>query len=163
MSLMLKLEDGNVVEYPYTRERLQADNPLTSFPVLLTNEMLEPFNAATVEAVIAPAPGQLENLVENPPELVDGQWRQSWATVAVSEGEAAARTAEQWNVVRDERNALIAACDWTQLPDAPLSGEVKFQWATYRRDLRDVTLQSDPFAIVWPAAPGDATNPGGND
>lgn len=57
----------------------------------------------------------------------------------------------QWDVVRQERNSLLAACDWTQLPDTPAD---KDSWAAYRQELRDVTNQPDPFAIIWPTAPG---------
>lgn len=55
--------------------------------------------------------------------------------------------------VREQRNALLAATDWTQLPDVPLSEERRQQWETYRQALRDVTDQADPFNIVWPEPP----------
>lgn len=62
------------------------------------------------------------------------------------------RTPEtQWPVVRRQRDALLAQSDWTQLPDVPL--ETKETWATYRQALRDVTLQPDPFNVVWPVTP----------
>lgn len=57
----------------------------------------------------------------------------------------------QWPVVRSQRNALLSASDWTQLPDVPLA--TKETWAIYRQALRDITDQSDPFNIVWPVAP----------
>lgn len=56
----------------------------------------------------------------------------------------------EWKSVRAERNARLAACDWTQLPDAPVDAEA---WAIYRQALRDITAQSDPFEVVWPTAP----------
>ena len=58
----------------------------------------------------------------------------------------------QWVVVRAERNKLLVASDWTQMPDAPDAN--KAAWATYRQALRDITVQADPFNIVWPVAPG---------
>lgn len=62
------------------------------------------------------------------------------------------RTSEsEWNVVRFKRNKLMAQCDWTQLPDVPLS--TKEAWATYRQSLRDITQQADPFNITWPTTP----------
>lgn len=62
------------------------------------------------------------------------------------------RTPEtEWPLVRAKRDRLIAATDWTQLPDVPLA--TKEMWANYRQALRDVTLQPDPFNIVWPVAP----------
>ena len=62
------------------------------------------------------------------------------------------RTPEtEWPLVRAKRDRLIAATDWTQLPDVPLA--TKEMWANYRQALRDVTLQPDPFNIVWPTTP----------
>jgi hypothetical protein len=59
-------------------------------------------------------------------------------------------TEAQWAAIRAERNKLLVASDWTQLPDAPVDAVA---WATYRQTLRDVTAQADPFAIVWPESP----------
>lgn len=56
----------------------------------------------------------------------------------------------QWAVIRAERNNLLAASDWTQLPDAPVDAAA---WATYRQSLREITNQANPFAIVWPESP----------
>lgn len=61
---------------------------------------------------------------------------------------------QQWAAVREERNRRIAETDWTQLGDVPLSNPD--DWATYRQALRDVTLQEDPYNIVWPTL---ASNP----
>jgi hypothetical protein len=57
---------------------------------------------------------------------------------------------QQWDAVRSDRNARLAACDWTQVADAPVD---QVAWATYRQALRDVPAQPDPFNIVWPEAP----------
>lgn len=56
----------------------------------------------------------------------------------------------QWAEVRIQRNKLLAACDWTQLSDAPVNAAA---WAVYRQELRDITQQSDPFNITWPQEP----------
>lgn len=61
------------------------------------------------------------------------------------------RNSNQWISVRDERNAYLQECDWTQLPD--VSSVDKTAWATYRQQLRDVTTQADPFNITWPTKP----------
>jgi hypothetical protein len=54
--------------------------------------------------------------------------------------------------VKAERNRLLAASDWTQMPDVTLAN--KAAWATYRQALRDITTQSGyPFEIVWPTPP----------
>lgn len=62
-------------------------------------------------------------------------------------------TDRQWAVVRTDRNARLAASDWTQLADNPLSGEKRALWADYRQALRDITTQADPFNISWPVEP----------
>lgn len=66
---------------------------------------------------------------------------------------AAGRQADAWVSIRLERNALLTASDWTQLPDAALTNVQAANWATYRQALRDITTQADPFNIVWPKAP----------
>ena len=53
-------------------------------------------------------------------------------------GKAVSQTVNFWNAVRSERNALVSASDWTQLPDTALSDSKKTEWATYRQALRDV-------------------------
>lgn len=56
--------------------------------------------------------------------------------------------------VRAERDALLSACDFTQLPDAPLSTEQRARWVAYRQALRDIPLQAGfPNAVVWPTPP----------
>lgn len=56
-----------------------------------------------------------------------------------------------WNEIRFTRNQLLLGSDWTQMPDVFFPN--KQAWADYRQALRDVTLQTNPFAIVWPIAP----------
>lgn len=55
---------------------------------------------------------------------------------------------------RAERNARLAACDWTRLDDAPLTEEQRAAWAAYRQALRDVPEQPGfPLACEWPVPP----------
>lgn len=60
--------------------------------------------------------------------------------------------------IRRIRNQLLAACDWTQLSDAPLTDAERAVWASYRQALRDVTDGvTDPAAIIWPERPDNIT------
>lgn len=60
----------------------------------------------------------------------------------------------KWAIVRSKRNALLASCDWTQIPDAQVGFDAKIAYITYRQALRDLPQdQSDPTSIVWPAKP----------
>lgn len=72
---------------------------------------------------------------------------------ALSPEDVAERIAARWSEVRAERNAKLAACDWTQLADAPLSTEQRAAWQVYRQALRDLTGQADPFDLDWPETP----------
>jgi hypothetical protein len=62
-------------------------------------------------------------------------------------------TEGMWRAVRDRRNELLLECDWTQLPDSPLTNLKQTEWQIYRQALRDITNQSDPFSINWPTEP----------
>ncbi len=52
-------------------------------------------------------------------------------------------------VRRQRRDQRLAASDWTQLPDAPLSEEEKAAWAAYRQALRDLDMDGSD----WPEPP----------
>ncbi len=63
--------------------------------------------------------------------------------------------AQAWARLRTERNGRLAACDWTQLSDVPLSSEQKAAWAMYRQALRDLPYNTvDPVNPIWPTPPG---------
>lgn len=55
------------------------------------------------------------------------------------------------SIARSNRDAMLAASDWTQVADAPVD---QTSWHTYRQALRDVPDQVGfPFDIGWPVAP----------
>jgi len=58
---------------------------------------------------------------------------------------------EAWGNLRVMRAAKLAACDWTQVADAPVD---KAAWASYRQALRDLPQHTeDPANPVWPTPP----------
>jgi hypothetical protein len=62
--------------------------------------------------------------------------------------------AKQAEIQRAERDKKLAACDWTQLADSPLTDEQKTAWGTYRQALRDVPAQAGfPWEVTWPSEP----------
>ena len=58
--------------------------------------------------------------------------------------------AEAAAIRRRQRDQLLAASDWTQLPDSPLDPDTKEMWAKYRTALRNL----DMTATDWPDQPG---------
>lgn len=56
--------------------------------------------------------------------------------------------------MRQQRDAMLAGCDWTQVADSPLGAATKAAWATYRTALRNLPQQSGfPASVTWPTAP----------
>jgi hypothetical protein len=55
--------------------------------------------------------------------------------------------------LRNTRNALLTACDWTQIPDCTIPKEA--EWASYRQTLRDfpATVSDARATITWPHNP----------
>ena len=72
-------------------------------------------------------------------------------TLVADSAKVQAKTAQAWTQLRTERNARLAACDWTQLQDAHLSAEKKSAWADYRQALRDLPEEvQDLVSVEWP-------------
>ncbi len=70
------------------------------------------------------------------------EYEASFSQVEISYQEHLERT------VRVERNAKLAATDWTQVSDSPVD---QAAWATYRQALRDIPSQSGfPNTVTWP-------------
>jgi hypothetical protein len=65
----------------------------------------------------------------------------------------ASLTAAAFAALRARRDALLAACDWTQLGDVP-DNITKTAWAAYRQALRDLPDNTtDPADPAWPTVP----------
>ena len=74
----------------------------------------------------------------------------SWDGTAFAEPPVVAPSMT-WEMVRAERDRLLAASDWTQVADAPVDAAA---WAVYRQALRDVPQDfASPDDVVWPVAP----------
>lgn len=153
MTTMYALLDNNSISaYPYSLERLRADNPATSFPLSMSEEELLDWSVVPVQPAQRPEVNHTMNVIELSPVCVDGSWHQVWATEPAAPDQIAERTDRQASAVRATRTRRLSDCDWTQLPDAPVDPAA---WATYRQALRDITSQSGfPWEVEWPLAPG---------
>ena len=149
--MYLKLENGNI-RYPYTISELKSENPNTSFPAVLTNEVLESFDVYYVETTDY-TDDYTKNIEEGTPILSESSYIQVWNKTDATEEEISAKLEEKWVEVRIMRDALLAQSDWTQFQDSPLSGTNLTDWQTYRQSLRDISSQSNPFNLSWPAKP----------
>ena len=52
--------------------------------------------------------------------------------------------------IRFARGPVLAATDWTQLPDAPVDSAA---WAIYRQQLRDLPESGPAKTLIWPTRP----------
>lgn len=145
---LIQLQDGQPFGHAVTYDNFKQLHPNVSLPFPLLPEYIEPFGFGLFEWTRKPEHDVFEIAEEVSPSRGNGGiWYQTWAVRPMSENERAQRTAQEWESVRDKRTYLLALCDWTQLPDAPVDVAA---WATYRQALRDITNQPDPFNIVWP-------------
>jgi hypothetical protein len=146
--MYIKLTNG--VPENYSIGQLRRDNPQVSFPKTIPDSVLADYNVYPLQATTQPSVDYTKNVAEGTPELIEGIWTQVWSITDASQEDIDVRLESQWSNIRQERNQLLAECDWTQLPDAPVEPTV---WSVYRQALRDITLQEDPFNIVWPEKP----------
>ena len=65
--------------------------------------------------------------------------------------EKATQLANQWAVIRAQRDALLSSCDWRAMPDAPT---MSADWTNYRQALRNLpSTEADPDNVVFPEEP----------
>jgi hypothetical protein len=68
---------------------------------------------------------------------------------------------DYWAELRSSRDYKLLICDWTQLPNAPLTEQQKQSWENYRQELRDLPETiTDPKPLIldenhpsWPIPP----------
>ena len=150
---MYVLAPNQTVEiYPYSIGDLRRDNPNTSYPRNPSDAVLASWNVFPVTDEPTPAYNPAtQNCNQVNPTLIDGKWVMTWAVTPATPEQITERTSAKESEVRQQRNALLSACDWTQLPDAPVPAA---PWAAYRQELRGVTAQSGfPWDVVWPEEP----------
>jgi hypothetical protein len=155
-----------------TGSQFRAENKNTSFPQVLTPEIIDSFGYDPVlegpQATTIPPYqySQRDGVVE-----INGQWFTHYIAGPIftdyTDDEGVVHTAseqyeaycfgkdaEQGKAVRTDRNKRLADCDWTQLADSPLDPDGKLAWALYRETLRMVPQQAGfPWEVVWPEEP----------
>ena len=146
--LIAKVEDGQVINVSDYRDMF----PNTSFPASGPDaEFLEANSCMTV--TVWKAYDQLTEKLVSVVPYIESNTVYTIDVEPLTPEEIASNTESQWSKIRSQRDTLLAACDWTQLPDVPLDTEQKQDWVVYRQALRDVTSQADPYNIEWPVAP----------
>lgn len=154
-----------------TADELRRLNPNTSFPPVLTPDIIDSFGYDPVlEGPVPTVDSPYQYAVRNGVVEVEGTWFTAYnvgpifpeytddeGVVHTTEEQyadyCAVKDAEQAKAIRSDRNKRLSDCDWTQLSDAPVD---KAAWAAYRQELRDISGQTGfPWEINWPSQPGE--------
>ena len=144
----VQAQGDTFIRHIFDAEPTQWDADNYCYVRNLTPEQVEHFGVYKKQIVTPPYFDPATQVrEEGPAVLIDGVWTQTYIVSDLGADASAEKVHAQWSVVRAERNKLLADCDWTQLPDAPVDAAA---WATYRQSLRDITSQANPFNIVWP-------------
>ena len=146
-----RIENNNIVEYPIYEGDIRLLYSNISFPT----PFVPPEGYVQIHDVQYPSDysDYRKNVSEGIPLLVDGKWFRNWVVTDATTDEIIQRTNNQWNFIRADRNARLTASDWVVTKSLELGEAVPQSWLTYRQALRDITLQEDPFNIVWPTPP----------
>jgi hypothetical protein len=150
--MLIQIQNGQPTGPAVLESNFKQLFPGTSFSQFLTPSDVEPFGFGMYDFASQPKPGKYEKVVEVEPVKDDqGIYRQTWAVAQMDDSEKAAEDERKAVSIRAERNAKLAASDWTQIADSTAD---KAAWAAYRQALRDITAQAGfPWTIDWPEQP----------
>lgn len=140
-------ETGAVV----TESELRAMNPNTSFPYVLTEELVNDLGADVVFEGPQPTATKYQVVYRDGVEQNEGKWYTKYSVADMDADGIAAVDAATIVANKATRNTKLSDTDWTQLADVPLTADCKTAFAAYRQALRDLDML-DP---IWPDAPAE--------
>ena len=77
---------------------------------------------------------------------------QGWFVVGDAPPAAAQSTVAE--LAWEKAKRLLRESDWSMLSDVPMNKTQKALWVAYRKELREIRLQSEfPSNIIWPVIP----------
>jgi predicted GH43/DUF377 family glycosyl hydrolase len=139
----VKVQNGEVQIYPYGISQLKSENPQTSFPKSMTEEMLAEWNIFAVCHSDIPNIDIKTEKVEqaSQPVLVNGQWTIMYSAANKTSDEIQEYTDGVSAANRALRNEYLQQTDFYALSDVTMSAEM----TAYRQALRDITAH-----VNWP-------------
>ena len=140
-------ETGAVV----TESELRAMYPNTSFPYVLTEELVNDLGADVVFEGPQPTATKYQTVYRDGVEEIEGKWYTKYAVADMDDEAKAAVDAATIASNKALRNTKLDNTDWTQLGDVPLTAQCKADFADHRQALRELDML-DP---VWPDAPAE--------
>lgn len=138
-------ETGAVV----TESELRAMHPNTSFPYVLTEELVNDLGADVVFEGPQPTATKYQVVYRDGVEQIGDKWYTKYSVADMDADAIAATDAATIASNKATRNTKLSDTDWTQLADVPLTADCKTAFAAYRQALRDLDML-DP---TWPDVP----------
>ena len=142
----LKLTNGTPAKY--TLGQLRRDNPQTSFPKSVPDDLLASYDVYPYTRPVAPEYDSLTHrLTDGAFEQVEGVWVLPYV-VEQQPLEQAERN------IRSRRDELLQETDWIVIKSYERGQNIPAEWELYRQALRDITEQAGfPYSVVWPTKP----------
>lgn len=142
----LKLTNGTPATY--TLGQLRRDNPNTSFPKQIPDDLLASYDVYPYTRPAAPEYDSLtREIIDGSFEQVSGQWSLPYV-VQEQEDVYAERN------IRSRRDSLLSQSDWIVVKSYERGQNIPAEWELYRQALRDITEQTGfPYEVTWPTKP----------
>ena len=153
--MYVKLTNGTVDTYPYNVGQLRRDNPNTSFPKKVPNEVLAEWGVYPVTVEDQPTYVERTQVCTRnaQPVLTNGVWTVGWTVTDKTQEKVQEYDDNVAASNRSTRDSLLSDSDWTQVADAPVDATA---WTTYRQSLRNLPIHADWPNLVdadWPTKP----------
>jgi len=139
----VKLTNGNVDTYPYNVGKLRRENPNTSFPKRIPDEMLAEWGVYPVTVTDMPSYTERTQTVTQDATLTGSgsSWTIGWAVSNKTAEEVQQYDENIATNNRGVRNSRLAETDYLALSDVTMSIDM----TSYRQALRDITTHNN-----WP-------------
>jgi len=142
----LKLTNGTPAKY--TLGQLRRDNPQTSFPKLIPDDLLASYDVYPYTRPNTPEYDNLSHrLTDGAFEQVDGAWSLPYVVEQLPKDQSERN-------IRSRRDSLLQDTDWIVIKSYERGQNIPAEWELYRQALRDITEQTGfPYEVTWPTRP----------
>lgn len=158
-----KIQNSQLIQYPYGWNQLQEDNPYTNFNgngdvsywFPLTESAIKNgyILANVVEAEIPQYDSSKQNCTKNStPTLINNVWTLGWTVTNFTPEEQTNYNNQQKANNKAMAEQKLAATDWTQVADVPLLNKQAF--TDYRTAVRAIAL-NPPVQATFPELPAE--------
>lgn len=151
---IILIENGIPTGYPISYTNLKYLHPTVSFPPTVTQSVLDEYGYARYVYTSAPTPPPFHTVHPSTELSWDAErnaFTNGWTILPFTQEELDLYKAGVLAGIRKKRTLKLYESDWTQLPDAPLTEELREAWKIYRQALRDY-----PSLVEQVESPDDA-------